>query len=101
MRVRSWRYRKLVKSVFYRLTAVLHRQRVISGLIDRIVDHVSPVFSRHDIHVFQVAAITQRTVMYVKAVKCICGRFDTSGAIVGHFTTPRSTRKRTRFAHVD
>lgn len=58
MFVRSWRYRKFVKSAFYWLTAVLHGQRVIPRISDRIVDCVRPVTFRHHVdNVFQIAAI--------------------------------------------
>lgn len=55
----SWRYRKFVKPVFDRLTTELHRHRVVSGLFDRIVDHVSAIVFRHDFCVYEVTEITQ------------------------------------------
>jgi hypothetical protein len=55
----SWRYRKFVKPVFDRLTAVLHRQRVVPGLFDRIVDQVRAIVFRHDFCVYEITEIIQ------------------------------------------
>lgn len=58
LRPPSRRYRKFVKSVFDRLTAELHRQRVVTGLIHRIADRKCPVVSRHDLDVFRITETT-------------------------------------------
>lgn len=54
----SRRYRKFIKSVFDRLTAVLHHQSVVAWFVHAIIDNVRSIVSGHDIHGVQVTEIT-------------------------------------------